>query len=186
MGQDRRPARAGALGDITVIAACARADPSKTIVKATEEDVKLVVVGGRPIYGTKTLMRQAGATGTSALIVAGEHALPCSSRGSTARTSGRSPGARPHGAGRQNPKKEIDGARARAHAGAVGARSRPSLRLALDMPTGLVPIGGLPKDLAQIVVPPIQPLEHDAAFFSPGPRAWLPWRAVDGLAGFYS
>ena len=39
----------GALGDVTVIAASDGADPFKTVIEATEEDVKLVVVGGRPI-----------------------------------------------------------------------------------------------------------------------------------------
>ncbi len=176
----------GALGDITVIAAGARADPFTTIVKAIERDVQLVLVGGKPVYGTKPLMRQAGATGTSALVVAGETRALQLTRfdGSDTSWSFDQVLARMEQV-RQNPKKEIDGARARAHAGAVGGEP-PSLRLALDMPTGLVPIGGLPKDLAQIVVPPIQPLEHDAAFFAQVNGRGFHAGLLNGLAGFYS
>ena len=40
------------------------------------------------------------------------------------------------------------------------------LRLALDMPTGLAPVGGLPKDLGDIVVPALPTLVHDADFLA--------------------
>jgi hypothetical protein len=59
------------------------------------------------------------------------------------------------------------------------------LRLALDMPTGVVPIGGLPKDLEQIVVPPIPPIEHDAAFFASVAQAGFHGGLLNGLALFY-
>ena len=45
-------------------------------------------------------------------------------------------------------------------AGRLDDREAP-LRLALDMPTGLAPIGGLPKDLNELVIPPLQSLTHD-------------------------
>ena len=37
----------------------------------------------------------------------------------------------------------------------------PPLRLALDMPTGLGPVGGLPHDLGDVVIPELESLTHD-------------------------
>jgi len=53
------------------------------------------------------------------------------------------------------------------------------------MPTGRVPIGGLPKDLGQIVVPPVQPLEHDAAFFQSITGRGFHGGLLDQAASFY-
>jgi hypothetical protein len=54
------------------------------------------------------------------------------------------------------------------------------------MPTGRVPIGGLPKDLARITVPPIQPLAHDAAFFESISGRGFHGGVLDRLADFYA
>jgi hypothetical protein len=157
----------GALGDVTVVAASSSADPFKTVVEATEKDVKLVVVGGRPIYGTKAFMSKAGVAGASDLQVGGDtRALALThadgSAWSFAKVLDRMEEVR------ADPKKEIERARAqayRAYASASPGQPVP-LRLALDMPTGVVPVGGLPKDLGTIIVPEVQPLEHDADFFA--------------------
>ena len=85
---------------------------------------------------------------------------------------------------RAAPKQEIEAAK-KAFAASRGAGGPPRLRLALDMPLGKVPIGGLPKDLAQVVVPPLQPLEHDAAFFAAIPGRGFHGGLLDGLAAFY-
>jgi hypothetical protein len=68
---------------------------------------------------------------------------------------------------RRNPKKEIDKARARlaAWAGRLETPGAP-LRLALDMPTGKAPIGGLPRDLTKIKIPALESLTHDDDFFA--------------------
>jgi hypothetical protein len=156
----------GALADISVIAeGSSRADPFASVVHASEADVQLVLVGGRPLYGTAALMRHAGAVQTSELLVLGNKrqlALTRIDEPDQAWTFDEVLAAMERV--RANPKKAIDAARARAYAG-VARGAEPGLRLALDMPTGRVPVGGLPKDLGQIEVPALQPIFHDEAFF---------------------
>jgi hypothetical protein len=86
---------------------------------------------------------------------------------------------------RADPKKEIDAA-GNAAAAARMAGEAPRLRLALDMPLGKLPIGGLPKNLGEIVVPPIQPLAHDAAFFASLVGRGFHGGLLDGLKKFYA
>ncbi|WP_232458666.1 hypothetical protein [Burkholderia ubonensis] len=175
-----------ALGDVVIIQAGQAAEPFSTVLAATEKDIRLVVVGGRPLYGSPDLMKAAKATFPSRLDVAG-----------TKRTLSM---AKPEDASqpwafqdvlarmeqvRADPKKAIDAAR-NAFAASRSTHDAPRLRLALDMPTGKVPIGGLPKDLGEIVVPPIQPLEHDAAFFASIKGRGFHGGLLDGLGTFYS
>ena len=61
----------------------------------------------------------------------------------------------------------------------------PLLRLALDMPTGLSPIGGLPKDLNDLVVPPLQSLTHDQAWLDSVVGRGFHGGVLDGLADYY-
>ena len=86
---------------------------------------------------------------------------------------------------RAHPKTAIERARGLAFA-AIRSGGVPRLRLALDMPTGRVPVGGLPKDLSTINVPPIQPLAHDSAFFALIPGRGFHGGLLDGLANFYT
>lgn len=176
----------GALGDVAVIAASSRADAFKTILHATEKEVRLVVVNGQPLYGTANLMGQARPTQTSVLGVNGESRRLALTRLAT-------PGAswtfddifRRLEVVRADPKTEIERARGLAFA-ALRTGSAPPLRLALDMPTGRVPIGGLPKDLATINIPPIQTLAHDGAFFASIRGRGFHGGLLDGLAAFYA
>jgi 5-methylthioadenosine/S-adenosylhomocysteine deaminase len=176
----------GALADIAVIAADADADPFEAILRATEKSVVLVVVGGKPAYGTAELMRQAGASQVSELAVGAERRRLVLTRFDD-------------GVGqpwtfaevlerleevRDDPKKAIEGARGDAFE-ALRSGKPPRLRLALDMPTGKVPVGGLPKDLSTVEVPPIQPLAHDAAFFDGVTGRGFHGGLLDGLAAFY-
>lgn len=176
----------GAMADIAVISATVDADPFKTIVEATEKGVELVLVGGKPVYGNSALMKMAGAVGTSGLDINGE-------RRDLALTRFDAPSqpwtfaqvlARMEEV-RTDPKKEISKARGRAYDGAIRG-DRPALRLALDMPTGRVPVGGLPKDLSKIKVPPIQPIAHDAAFFASIKGRGFHKGLLDPLAAFYA
>jgi cytosine/adenosine deaminase-related metal-dependent hydrolase len=175
----------GALGDVVVIEAARGADPFETILAATEREVRFVAIGGRPSYGDAALMKAARAVSPSAIEIAGEkRAL------SIVRIDDRSqPWSFDAVLGRlqqvaAHPKQEIEGAqRAVAARGLVD--TGPRFRLALDMPLGRVPIGGLPKDLGDIEVPPLQPLEHDAAFFASIPGKGFHGGLLDGLAAFY-
>lgn len=174
-----------ALGDVVVIKADKSADPFAAILAATEQDVQLVVVGGRPLYGDTTLMRTAKATLTSPVQVAGSKRTICitkpedkSQAWTFAEILQRMEKVR------ANPRKEIEAARL-APAGDRTIDAMPRLRLALDMPLGQLPVGGLPKDLGEIVVPPIQPIEHDAAFLASINGRGFHGGVLDGLRNFY-
>ena len=61
----------GGLGDLVVVAR-RRVDPWANLVQAREQDVELVVVDGRPVYGTRGLMRAAGVVATTAVGIGRE------------------------------------------------------------------------------------------------------------------
>ncbi len=176
----------GALADLAVIAARTNDDPFDAILRATETDVVLVFIGGKPVYGTTALMEKAAAAQPSELEVAGEKRRLVLTRFD-------------EGAGQpwtyaevkqrleevqKDPKSAIEGARGDAFE-ALRAGKPPRLRLALDMPTGKVPVGGLPKDLSAVQVPPIQPLAHDDAFFRDVTGRGFHHGLLDGLSAFY-
>ena len=66
------------------------------------------------------------------------------------------------------------------------AASRVPLRLALDMPTGLTPLGGLPKRLDDIKVPALAGLTHDGDFLESIVGRGYHGGLLDDLAGFYT
>jgi len=142
----------GALGDLVVIASptegASRPDPFKTILRATETDVRLVVVNGKPLYGTEQLMPQASAAQTSRIPINGEmrHLTLTRFEGNDEPWSYKDVLKRLEEV-RDDPKMAIESARRLAFA-AIRTGIPPPLRLALDMPTGRVPVGGLPKELS--------------------------------------
>jgi hypothetical protein len=87
---------------------------------------------------------------------------------------------------RAHPKREVEAANAMyaRWAGRLDDREAP-LRLALDMPTGLAPIGGLPKDLNELVIPPLQSLTHDEEWLDSVVGRGFHSGVLDGLADFY-
>lgn len=60
----------GALADIAVFSR-GDSDPWRTVLRATERHVRLVIVGGRPAYGNVSLLRAAGAKQIEAITVVG-------------------------------------------------------------------------------------------------------------------
>jgi cytosine/adenosine deaminase-related metal-dependent hydrolase len=178
----------GAVADLTVVRAPASADPFAAVVAATERDVELVVIAGRPRYGRPAVMAAAGAGEATTLEVAGEQRALALTRP-----------ADPEAAWpwqevlarleevRADPKGEIEQARALLAAWA-GRLDRPEapLRLALDMPSGVGPVAGLPKDLGRIVVPELDGLAHDDRFVAALPNRGWHGGVLDRLAGFYT
>ncbi len=175
-----------ALADVVVIKASKGADPFATVLAATEREVQLVVVDGRPLYGETALMKAAKATATSRLKVAGlSRTLSMVKPADRTQTWTFDEVIERMNAVRANPRQAIDAAKKGFAANRV-AGGPPRLRLALDMPLGQLPLGGLPKDLSQIVVPPIQPLEHDATFFASIKGRGFHGGLLDGLSKFYA
>jgi 5-methylthioadenosine/S-adenosylhomocysteine deaminase len=87
---------------------------------------------------------------------------------------------------RAHPKREVEAANAMfaRWAGRLDDLEAP-LRLALDMPTGLAPIGGLPKDLNELVIPPLGSLTHDGDWLDSLVGRGFHAGVLDGLADYY-
>ena len=175
-----------ALADIVVIASKAGGNVFDTVLAATEDDVQLVMVGGKPLYGTPGFMQASGASDARPLQFGSLDRRLAMRRFESgddiwtfAEVLARLQSVR------GDPKGEIERTRARGVATALRGGPTP-LRLALDMPTGKAPVGGLPQDLATIVVPPIQSIHHDAAFFASIPNRGFHGGVLDGLQAFYS
>ncbi|MFP5281967.1 MAG: amidohydrolase family protein [Actinomycetes bacterium] len=177
----------GAQADLVVVSARRGVDPYAAVVRATEADVDLVVVDGAPRYGTTTLMAAAGAEATSPLRVGNRTmrlALTQPSQPpqpwSFAEVVDRMEEVRAH------PRREIEAAQAMygGWAGRLGAADAP-LRLALDMPSGVGPVGGLPKDLDQLVVPELASLVPDEEWLSSVVGRGFHGGVLDGLKEFY-
>jgi 5-methylthioadenosine/S-adenosylhomocysteine deaminase len=175
----------GAQADLVVINAKRRVDAFRTIVRATEDDVDLVVINGERRYGTQHLM--SGVSTTTTLTVGGRAMQLSLGQPSDltkawewAEITDRMEEVRAH------PKREVEAANAMyaRWAGRLDDREAP-LRLALDMPTGLAPIGGLPKDLNDLLIPPLESLTHDQAWLDSVVGRGFHSGVLDGLADYY-
>jgi len=165
--------RAGALADL-MVTSVRDPDIHRSLLRATERHVRLVVVGGRPAYGNRTLMKAAGATNLETIAVAGV------SKAIAMRL--------PQDLQPDNPAlvdeanlSWADGLAAmeavvKDPAGAVrAARSAPKPRGA---PVALEFVPDMPgadnegareltdDELVGLVIPPIEPLHHDATWFA--------------------
>ncbi len=177
----------GAIADVLVVAAKRGARPYARVVAATEADVELVVVDGRPRYGTPALMQAAGAMQVTAITVAGQHRSLALTRPDDITAAWRWADVVDRlEQVRADPSGEIRAAQGRlaAWAGRLDQREAP-LRLALDMPTGVGPVGGLPKDLGDVVVPPLQSLTHDAQWLDSLSGRGFHDGVLDSLARYY-
>ena len=178
----------GSFGDVTVLRPRGNGDVWSEIVNATEREVMLVVVGGRPRYGDADAMTAAGATAAAPLSVSGRKrklAIPDPQDGSKAwpwtdivsRLD----------AVRKDPVAALHHAegRRRSYAGPATAPEAP-LELALDMPGGgALAFAGPPPEPAKVVIPPLPTLVHDKAFFADIHGRGFHGGLLDGLAGFY-
>jgi 5-methylthioadenosine/S-adenosylhomocysteine deaminase len=177
----------GAIADVVVIAAKRTTRPYARVLDATEADVELVVVEGRPRYGTAKLMQAASSGPSTSITVAGQRRSLALTRpdDTTAGWEWSAVVDRLEEV-RADPAGEIRQAQGRlaAWAGRLDEREAP-LRLALDMPTGVGPVGGLPKDLGDVVVPPLQSLTHDAAWLDSLQDRGFHAGLLDGLARYY-
>ena len=191
----------GAQADVVVIKAKRGAEAFGAVVASTEADVDLVVIDGIPRYATPEL---AAATLPAAAGPMTATFGPQPPGMTTVQVGDRSmrllliqpsnPSATWEWGEvidrleevRANPKREVEAAQAM-YARWAGRLDDPDapLRLALDMPTGLAPIGGLPKNLDDLHVPPLQSLTHDGEWLASLDGRGFHGDVLDGLAAYY-
>jgi len=178
----------GSFADVTVLRPNGDGDVWSQVVNATEREVMLVVVGGKPRYGDANLMTKAGASPVTTLSVAGRQrklAIPDPQDPSKAfewkDVVSRLDAVRDDPAAAV---KKAEG-RARSFAGPTSEPDAP-LELALDMPSGdAMAFAGPPPNPAKVEVPPLPTLVHDKAFFSDIRGRGFHGGVLDGLAAFY-
>ena len=178
----------GAFADLTVFRPRGNKRVWSQVVESREREIMLVVFNGVPRYGDAGLMVAAGLTKSHPLTVSGikrRFAIP-DPDDSTEMWSWKDITSRLN-AVRKNPVaalKKAEGRR-RAYAGPMDASDAP-LQLVLDMPTGGPAFAGNILDhAAEIVIPPLPSLVHDAAFFKDIQGRGFHGGLLDGLAGSY-
>ena len=156
-------------------------DPHRNLIEATEHDVRLVLVGGRPVYGTTTLMRSSSAREVEPITVGGRRRS----------ISLRDPGVRDADmtwrqvlAALEAVRRDPAGAHRRVQASADVTGEEP-LRLIPDDPGGEPPVLLTAADMGEVRVPPLDPLAHDAAFFAALRSAPILGGLLDDLEGYY-
>jgi 5-methylthioadenosine/S-adenosylhomocysteine deaminase len=191
----------GAQADLLVIDAKKNASPFPTVVQSTEDDVELVVIDGIPRYGTPQLSASALTAAANVTSTAVGPSLPGMTSIRVGSRSMRLLLTQPShplqtwewsevvdrlDEVRQNPRREVEAAQAMyaRWAGRLDDADAP-LRLALDMPTGLAPIGGLPKNLDDLEVPPLQSLTHDSEWLGSVSGRGFHGGVLDRLAEYY-
>ena len=163
---------AGALADITVHRSRDQ-DPYASLLAATEPDVRLVLVGGRPVYGLSSLLSSAGATSIERITVAGRprgivmtlppELLPADPAQRREATMSWAEGMRILEGVHRDPAGAVRAAR-------TGTRDLDRLEFVPDMPLGTgVSLDEHAKELTDteldtLVVPPPEPLATDAAW----------------------
>jgi len=178
----------GSFGDVTVLRPHGDGDVWSQIVKATERDVMLVVVKGKPRYGDAAAMTQAGAGPSTTLTVSGHQrrlAIPYAT--DSTKTFEWSDIVARLNSVRKTPAAALQRAedRSRDFAALRSTRNAP-LELTLDMPTGVsTALAAAPPNLDSVVIPPLPTLVHDKAFFSDVHRMGFHAGVLDGLADFY-
>jgi 5-methylthioadenosine/S-adenosylhomocysteine deaminase len=168
----------GLLADLLVLGS-RRPDPYDNLIRATERDVRLVLVGGRPVYGTPGLMRAAGARQADPIRVAGlRRAVALVAEGVPDADMSWPQVLDELEAARRDPQ----GAQASLLA---AAGDEEPFRLIPDDP-GVEPAATLTAaELRQVTFPPLDSLAHDAAYLAAVRAAPIHGGLLDGLAAYY-
>lgn len=165
--------RAGALADIMVTS---KRDPDihRSLVQSTERHVRLVVVGGRPVYGNRALLKAAGATHLETIRVAGVSKaivmkLPDELQPGNPALVDEANLSWDDGMAAMQAVVEDPAAAVRAVRSAPKPRGAPEpLQFSPDMPEadndGARELTD--DELVGLVIPPIEPLHHDATWFA--------------------
>ncbi len=181
----------GGLGDLVVVAQ-RRDDPWSSLVAARERDVELVVVGGRPRWGTTPLMRAAGAGDAVsvrigrafrrvALVRPDDPTIPWPwtdvlDRLDTVREAARTtPPTGPTGGRRRRPTEQPS----------ADPEGTPPITVNLDMPGGLGTRAGPPPKGQTVDIPRIERVYHDTTWLRSVAKGGFHDHALDGLAAAF-
>jgi len=155
------------------------ADPYRNLIESTERDVQLVMVGGRPVYGTSRLMRAAGAWKPEPIVVDGQsRAISLLIDGVADADMTWKETIRTLEQARRDP----------AGMAERGAEREPGvtpLRLFPDLPGGQPPAERRDIDLTKVKIGPLDSLAHDAKFFNSLKRAPILDGQLNGLRVYY-
>jgi hypothetical protein len=167
--------RAGLAADVLILAP-RRPDPYRNLIEARERDVRLVLVGGKPRFGTTALMQAAGAEAAEPIPQAG--------RGHRISLAGDHAPLTWSGVVESLEAVRADPGAAIAHADRSRALGEDPFELVPDMPEGAAERG---LDLANVKMPPLDTLHHDDAFFAALTRTRAPILdgLLDGLRDYY-
>jgi 5-methylthioadenosine/S-adenosylhomocysteine deaminase len=156
-------------------------DPHRNLIEATERDVRLVLVGGRPVYGTPAYMRSSGASQAEPITVGGLRRS----------ISLRDPGVPDADmswpqvlAALEAVRRDPVGANERMRVAAAAIGEEP-LRLIPDDPGGEPPVLLAAADLGEVRIRPLDPLAHDSGFFAALRSAPILGGLLDDLQGYY-
>jgi hypothetical protein len=166
--------RPGLLADVAVVAD-RRSDPFRNLIDATERHVRLVVVGGRPLYGLASLLRRCGVEDAQPLRVGGvARAVRLSHDGDTGLRSWAEVLAELEEARRDPGRMLRPGVR----------RGRP-LRVLPDMPGDELDLEEAVAAVRRAPMPALDSISHDRAFFDALERAPIPGGRLDGLRQYH-
>jgi 5-methylthioadenosine/S-adenosylhomocysteine deaminase len=156
-------------------------DAHRNLIEATEHDVRLVLVGGRPVYGTPGMMRSSGADELEPINVGGR-------RRSISLVEAGVPDAdmtwRQVVAALEAVRRDPAGAQQRVQVAAAATGEEP-LRLIPDDPGGEPPVLLAAADLGEVRIRPLDPLAHDSGFFAALRSAPILGGLLDDLQGYY-
>ncbi len=181
----------GGLGDLVVVAQ-RRADPWASLVAARERDIELVVVGGRPRWGTTPLMRAAGARDAVSVRIGSAYRRVALVRPDDPSTPwpwsdvlARLDAVRE--AARVTPPSGPGGARRRRGAERPSAdpEGTPPITVNLDMPGGLRTRAGPPPKGQTLDIPRIERIYHDTTWLRTVARGGFHAGALDDLAAAF-
>ena len=167
--------------DVTVIRAKGAANVWSQIVNATENEVMLVVVGGKARYGDPALMTAASTAPTTKITVNGtQRSLALAPPTGTTAVVQWADVVAQIDAVRKNPAGTANQIQK------LSASPHPPLQRELDMPIGSAEeFAGPPPDPSTVVIPPLPTLVHDQAFFNDIHGRGFHNGLLDGLAAFY-
>lgn len=189
-GHDVGRLRPGALADVVVTTTRAE-DPYRDLLRAGERHVRLVIVGGRPVYGNRSLLRAAGATGVEEIRVAGVRrgivmGLPAELRPENPALAAEvdlswRDGLAAMAAVVDDPAGAVRAARGRAPRGEVPLEFVPDM----PGPDNAEARALTEAELDELVMEPVEPLAHDAAWFARVDRGHPHSAVLRGLRRYF-